>query len=107
MNSTLLPIRLVFVALCAGAGWLTSATILAGEHYRAVAIVVGLAIGTLVSGAMLSRHRALAWAGRTFVSFFRGAPLLVLDCSFDFVLIVDLFLAALTSSSSWIYFSQL
>ena len=43
----------------------------------AVAIVLGLAIGTLVSGAMLSRHRALAWAGRTFVSFFRGAPLLV------------------------------
>jgi uncharacterized protein YacL len=48
MNSTLLPIRLVFVALCAGAGWLTSATILAGEHYRAVAIVVGFAIGLLV-----------------------------------------------------------
>lgn len=43
----------------------------------AVAIVVGLALGMLVSGAMLSRHAALAWAGRTFVSFFRGAPLLV------------------------------
>ena len=48
MNKTLLPIRLVFVALCAAAGWLTSATILAGEHYRGLAIVVGFCIGLLV-----------------------------------------------------------
>ena len=43
----------------------------------AVSITIGLAIGTAVSGAMLSSHKALAAAGRTFVSFFRGAPLLV------------------------------
>ncbi|MDE1947439.1 MAG: amino acid ABC transporter permease [Burkholderiales bacterium] len=43
----------------------------------AVSIVAGLLIGTVVSGAMMSGHRGLAWAGRTFVSFFRGAPLLV------------------------------
>ena len=43
----------------------------------AVSIVIGLAIGVVVSGAMLSRQWVLAWAGRTFVSFFRGAPLLV------------------------------
>ena len=43
----------------------------------AVAIVLGLVIGTLVSGAMLSRNPYLSWSGRTFVSFFRGSPLLV------------------------------
>lgn len=43
----------------------------------AVSISVGLVIGTGVSAAMLSSHRALSHAGRTFVSFFRGAPLLV------------------------------
>ncbi len=48
MNKTLLPIRLVFVALCAAAGWLVSLTILAGEHNRALAIAVGLGIGILV-----------------------------------------------------------
>lgn len=48
MNKTLLPIRLVFVALCAAAGWLVSLTILAGEHNRGLAIVVGLGIGLLV-----------------------------------------------------------
>jgi len=43
----------------------------------AASIVIGLAIGTVVSAAMLSSSRALSFAGRTFVSFFRGAPLLV------------------------------
>jgi polar amino acid transport system permease protein len=43
----------------------------------AVSIVLGLALGTVVSAAMLSSRRALSWAGRLFVSFFRGAPLLV------------------------------
>ena len=48
MNNTLLPIRLVFVALCAAAGWLVSLTILAGEHNRGLALGVGLGIGLLV-----------------------------------------------------------
>ena len=48
MSNTLLPIRLVFVALCAAAGWLVSLTILAGEHNRGIAIGVGLGIGLLV-----------------------------------------------------------
>ena len=43
----------------------------------AVSIVIGLLIGIGVSGAMLSRNRAASWCGRTFVSFFRGSPLLV------------------------------
>lgn len=48
MNKTLLPIRLVFVALCAAAGWLVSLTILAGDLYRMKAVFVGLFIGLLV-----------------------------------------------------------
>lgn len=48
MDKTLLPIRLVFVALCAAAGWLVSLTILAGEHNRIIAIAVGFGIGVLV-----------------------------------------------------------
>jgi len=43
----------------------------------AVSIVLGLLIGVLVSGAMLSRNGLVSWCGRTFVSFFRGSPLLV------------------------------
>ncbi len=43
----------------------------------AVSIAVGLAIGTVVSVAMLSRRRAVAVPARGFVSFFRGVPLLV------------------------------
>jgi uncharacterized protein YacL len=48
MNKTLLPIRIIFVALCAAAGWLISFTVLAGERWRALAIAVGLGIGLLV-----------------------------------------------------------
>jgi len=43
----------------------------------AVSIAVGLAIGAVVSVAMLSRRRAVAAPARGFVSFFRGVPLLV------------------------------
>ena len=48
MNKTLLPIRLVFVALCAGGGWLVSYAVPEWDHYRATATVVGLCIGLLV-----------------------------------------------------------
>ncbi len=48
MDKTLLPIRLVFVALCCAAGWLVSFTILAGDHYRWVALAVGFGIGVLI-----------------------------------------------------------
>ncbi len=43
----------------------------------AVSIVLGFAVGTMVSVAMLSPSRALAVPARVFVSFFRGVPLLV------------------------------
>jgi uncharacterized protein YacL len=48
MDKTLLPIRVVFIALCAAAGWLVSYTILAGDSYRGLAMGVGLGIGVLV-----------------------------------------------------------
>lgn len=40
-------------------------------------IAIGLALGTCVSAALLARNPWLAWPARLFVSFFRGAPLLV------------------------------
>ncbi len=48
MNKTLLPIRAVFVLLCAAGGWLVQATVLAGDYYRLLPIFVGLGIGLLV-----------------------------------------------------------
>src|SRR5258708_1861400 len=48
MNQTLLPIRLVFVALCAAAGWLVCYTITEWDRYHGEALAVGLCIGLLV-----------------------------------------------------------
>lgn len=48
MDKTLLPIRLVFIALCAAAGWLVCYTITDWDRYRGVALTVGLCIGLLV-----------------------------------------------------------
>lgn len=48
MDKTLLPIRLVFVALCAAGGWLVCYTITDWDHFRGVALTVGLCIGLLV-----------------------------------------------------------
>lgn len=48
MDKTLLPIRLVFIALCAWGGWLVSFTILAGETNKAWAVIGGFLIGVLV-----------------------------------------------------------
>jgi uncharacterized protein YacL len=48
MDKTLLPIRLVFVALCAAAGWLICYTITDWDHLRGVALTVGLCLGLLV-----------------------------------------------------------
>jgi uncharacterized protein YacL len=48
MNKALLPIRLVFVALCAAAGWLVCYTIQDWDPHRKLAIFIGLSIGVLV-----------------------------------------------------------
>jgi len=48
MDKTLLPIRLVFVALYAAGGWLVCYAVTDWDQYRAVAVVVGLCIGLLV-----------------------------------------------------------
>ena len=48
MDKTLLPIRLVFVALCAAAGWLVCYTITDWDKLRGVGLAVGLGIGLLM-----------------------------------------------------------
>jgi len=48
MNRTLLPIRLLFIALCAASGWLVCYAIREWDDYQAKAAFIGLAIGSLV-----------------------------------------------------------
>jgi uncharacterized protein YacL len=48
MDKTLLPIRLVFVTLCAAGGWLVCYTITDWDSHRGLALIVGLCIGLLV-----------------------------------------------------------
>jgi uncharacterized protein YacL len=48
MNKTLLPIRLVFVALCAVAGWLVCLTNPQWDHLQFMATSIGFLIGALV-----------------------------------------------------------
>lgn len=48
MNKTLLPIRILFVFLCAAAGWLVCYSIREWDQYRTLAVFVGLSIGLLV-----------------------------------------------------------
>src|SRR5947209_6524250 len=48
MNKTLLPIRLVFVMLCAAAGWLVCYSISEWDAYRLKAVIIGLLLGILV-----------------------------------------------------------
>ena len=59
----------LFLLLVQACGWTV--------FISAISIVLGLLLGTVVSAAMLSSYRSLALAGRIFVSFFRGSPLLV------------------------------
>ena len=48
MDKTLLPIRIVFIALCAAAGWLVCYTVREWDQYRGVAVAIGFLIGVLV-----------------------------------------------------------
>jgi uncharacterized protein YacL len=48
MDKTLLPIRLVFIALCAAAGWLVCYTIREWDQFRVLAVAIGFLIGSLV-----------------------------------------------------------
>ncbi|MCF3649222.1 PIN/TRAM domain-containing protein [Synoicihabitans lomoniglobus] len=48
MNKTLLPIRVMFIALCAGTGWLVCYTIREWDDFRVVATFIGMSIGVLV-----------------------------------------------------------
>ncbi len=48
MNRTLLPIRIVFIALCAAAGWLVCYSVREWDEYRIIGMFVGMLIGVLV-----------------------------------------------------------
>jgi uncharacterized protein YacL len=48
MDKTLLPIRVVFIFLCAAAGWLVCYTVREWDQYRALAVFIGFMIGSLV-----------------------------------------------------------
>ena len=48
MNKTLLPLRIIFIALCAAAGWLVCYAISDWDQYRLRAVAVGSLIGVLV-----------------------------------------------------------
>jgi peptidoglycan/LPS O-acetylase OafA/YrhL len=48
MNKTLLPIRIVFIALCAAAGWLVCYAINDWDAHRTLAVFIGLSLGVLV-----------------------------------------------------------
>lgn len=48
MNKTLLVIRILFVALCAVAAWLVCYTVEEWDHRRALAVFIGMSIGSLV-----------------------------------------------------------
>ncbi|MFH1498250.1 MAG: TRAM domain-containing protein [Verrucomicrobiota bacterium] len=48
MNSTLWPIRVVFILLCAAAGWLVCYSIKEWDGYRVLATFVGLSLGVLM-----------------------------------------------------------
>ena len=76
MNKTLFTIRLLFVTLCASAGWLISFTVLAGERFRTVAIFVGLGIGvlTVLVDLML---KGFSLRGLSAITFGIGVGLLI------------------------------
>jgi polar amino acid transport system permease protein len=59
----------LFLLLLKASGWTISISL--------VSIFLGLALGTVISVSTLAHNRAISLAGKTFVSFFRGAPLLV------------------------------
>jgi uncharacterized protein YacL len=76
MNRTLLPIRLVFVALCAAAGWLVCYTDTGWDRYQPVAAAVGFLIGALVvlTDVLL---KGFSLRGLSAISFGLGIGLLI------------------------------
>ncbi len=76
MNRTLLPIRIVFIALCAAAGWLVCYTIRDWDNFRWLAVTIGLAIGILVVLVDIML-RGFSLRGLSAVTFGLGAGVLI------------------------------
>lgn len=76
MNKTLLPIRVIFIVLCATAGWLVAYTIREWDEYRVVATFVGMLIGVLVVLVDLML-KGFSLRGLSALSFGLGAGTLI------------------------------
>ncbi|MBL9205302.1 MAG: twitching motility protein PilT [Opitutaceae bacterium] len=76
MNSTLWPIRIVFVAVCAAAGWLVCYSIREWDHFRALATFAGFSIGLLMVLVDILL-RGFSLRGLSAVTFGLGVGLLV------------------------------
>ncbi len=76
MKSTLWPIRIVFVAICAAAGWLVCYTIREWDQYRALATFAGFSLGLLMVLVDIML-RGFSLRGLSAVTFGLGVGLLV------------------------------
>ena len=76
MNKTLLPIRIVFIALCMAAGWLVCYAIEDWDGYRKRAAFIGLSIGVLVVLVDLML-KGFSLRGLSAITFGLGMGLLV------------------------------
>jgi uncharacterized protein YacL len=76
MNRTLLPIRLIFIALCAAAGWLVCYTIRDWDNFRWLAVTIGLAMGILVVLVDIML-RGFSLRGLSAITFGLGAGILI------------------------------
>jgi uncharacterized protein YacL len=76
MNKTLLPIRIVFIALCMAAGWLVCYSIGDWDPYRTRAAFIGLSIGVLVVLVDLML-KGFSLRGLSAITFGLGMGLLV------------------------------
>jgi uncharacterized protein YacL len=76
IDKTLLPIRIVFVALCASTGWLVCYAVTDWDRYRGVAFTIGLCIGLLVV-LVDFLLKGFSLRGLSAVTFGIGAGLLI------------------------------
>jgi uncharacterized protein YacL len=105
MNRTLFPIRIVFILLCAAAGWLICYTIQDWDRYRTLALFIGASIGILavLTDVMLKGFSLRGLSAITFglgvgtlISYFLGtSPLFIgADPQYMYMTQLSLFLVS-------------
>ncbi len=99
MNRTLLPIRIVFILLCASAGWLVCYTVEDWDKHRVLATFIGGSIGTLavLTDVMLKGFSLRGLSAITFglgvgtlISYFIGTSPLFSDADAQYVYLTQL-----------------